>query len=189
MPKKLLIIVTGLPGTGKTTLAKKIAAKFKLPLISKDTIKEILFDELGAQDRTWSKKVGKASYTLLYHFASLMLQNGQSLILESNFCATCDSPKFQKIESRYRCQVLQIICFARGEVLIERFKKRSQNKARHPGHVDSKNLAEFQPRLLKEKIGPLKVKGPIIEIEMTDFKKIDYRNFFKKIEKYAKFKT
>lgn len=35
----LLLIITGHPGSGKTTLAHRLAADFKLPLIYKDGIK------------------------------------------------------------------------------------------------------------------------------------------------------
>ena len=53
-----LVVVAGPPGTGKTTLAAKIAEDFRLPLITKDGIKESLFDSLGTGDREWSRKLG-----------------------------------------------------------------------------------------------------------------------------------
>jgi predicted kinase len=66
--KTLLILISGFSCTGKTTLARKIAEKYSLPLISRDDIKESLFDSLGYSDREWSKKLGIASYDLLYFF-------------------------------------------------------------------------------------------------------------------------
>jgi ribosomal-protein-alanine N-acetyltransferase len=42
-----IVVVAGSPGSGKTTLAKGIAVELGIPLISKDTIKEALFDALG----------------------------------------------------------------------------------------------------------------------------------------------
>lgn len=42
-----LIIINGLPGTGKTTIAKPLASKLGFPLIAKDGIKEFLFDTVG----------------------------------------------------------------------------------------------------------------------------------------------
>jgi len=46
-----LIIINGLPGTGKTTIAKPMAEQLGFPLVSKDTIKEFLFDTIGVSDR------------------------------------------------------------------------------------------------------------------------------------------
>jgi predicted kinase len=46
----LLVVVHGPPAAGKTTIAREIAERLRLPLIAKDTIKEALFDGLGAGD-------------------------------------------------------------------------------------------------------------------------------------------
>ena len=45
------ILVTGIPATGKSTMAKAMSERMKLPVISKDTIKELLFDNVGFQSR------------------------------------------------------------------------------------------------------------------------------------------
>ena len=45
-----LLLVTGLPATGKTTLARLLARRFTAPLLAKDVIKEPLLDVLGAAD-------------------------------------------------------------------------------------------------------------------------------------------
>ncbi len=60
MSKTSLIIILGPPGTGKTTLGKRIAKDLNLPFVHKDGIKELLFDKLGWSDRVWSRKVGIA---------------------------------------------------------------------------------------------------------------------------------
>jgi uridine kinase len=83
--KPILILISGFSCTGKTTLAKKIANRYSLPIIGRDEIKESLYDSLGYSDRDWSKKLGIASYDLLYLFINKLLENKQSLITESNF--------------------------------------------------------------------------------------------------------
>jgi len=46
-----LIILSGIPGSGKTTFSDYLSKELGIPAISKDFIKEILFDDLGFQSR------------------------------------------------------------------------------------------------------------------------------------------
>ena len=84
----LLVIVTGPPCTGKTTLARRLAADLGLPLMSKDTIKETLFEVLGVPDRAGSKRLGGASMELLYTFIEAQLAAGQGCGAEREAQAT-----------------------------------------------------------------------------------------------------
>ncbi len=64
-----LVLVTDAPGSGKTTLAVPLARHLGLPLITKDTIKEALFDTLGTGDHTWSQRLGAASFQVMFALA------------------------------------------------------------------------------------------------------------------------
>lgn len=123
MPKNLLIIITGLPGTGKTTLAKKLAKKFNLPLLCRDEIKEMLFDNLGWKDREWSKKIGKSSYAIFYFFIKFLLKINASFIIETNFDPKFANIKFNELTKKYNFSSLQIRCTTDKKILFERFKK------------------------------------------------------------------
>jgi predicted kinase len=43
-----LVLVNGLPGSGKTTLASQLAAHLSVPWVSKDSVKELLADAFPA---------------------------------------------------------------------------------------------------------------------------------------------
>jgi predicted kinase len=66
-----LIIVTGRPASGKTTLARWLAQEIHLPVVSKDSIREVLFERLGWKDRPWAQLLGRVSIDLMFHFAEM----------------------------------------------------------------------------------------------------------------------
>ncbi len=175
MKKTLLIVISGKPASGKTTLAKAISSRVALPLIHKDAIKEILFDQLGWSDREWSKKLGVASYGLMDYFVVQQLKSGHSLVVESNFKPEFDTEKFRKWKKEYDCEIIQIICRADPKVLFERFSERAQNNERHLGHRDSEHLAEWKSYFLtsSDTADALDVESRIKYVDTTDFSKID----------------
>ena len=181
--KTILIIITGFPGTGKTTLGKKIASKFKLPFICKDDFKEILFDILGSKDREWSKRIGMASYDILYHITEENLKANKSLIIETNFDPKFANKKIMELQLKYGFIPFQIRCIAEGSVLIQRFKDRANSSERHKGHCDGDNLDEWSSVLKKGKIEPLEINGETFDLDTTYFKSIDYEVLFNAIKK------
>jgi len=175
MPKPLVVIIAGPPCTGKTTLGKHIAAELHLPFIHKDGIKELLFDTLGWKDRAWSRSLGAASMTILFHFVEIQLRAGQPFIVESNFAPPLSTTSFLELKEQYDFEPFQIQCQTEGQVLFERFKQRAESGERHPGHVDRVSYEEFKSVLLKGKHEVLDIGGTLFEVDTTDFASIDYK--------------
>ena len=63
---------------------------------------------------------------------------------------------------------------ADGKVLFQRFKERATSGQRHPGHVETLNLGEFKLALLRGRDEVMDIGGRVIEVDMTDFEKVDY---------------
>jgi adenylate kinase family enzyme len=182
--KTPLIIISGPSCTGKTTLAKKISENFNIPFITKDGIKELLFKDLGWSDREWSKKLGTASYSILHYFLESMLAVNKPLIIESNFKSEFESKIILDKITKYNYLPIQIMCQCDGQILFERFKKRSESGQRHPGHCDTSNYDEFKEILLKGKFEPLAIGGEIIIFDSTDLNNLDYESVLTKVKKF-----
>ena len=167
-----VILITGISASGKTTLGRELAKRLNIPFISRDDIKETLFDSLGWEDREWSKKLGRGAFDLLFYFIELLLKANVSFMVESNFRPE-STPTFLALKEKYHFDIVQILCKADGNVLFERFKKRAESGERHPGHVDTVNIESFKESLLSGHWEPLKIEGKIIEVDTTDFEKVD----------------
>jgi predicted kinase len=144
-PVRRLLLVTGLPGTGKTTFARQLARRYGLPLISKDTIKEPLMDRLQAGDdvsaRERSRALSDASFAVLFALARELLALGSSLILEGNFRKGEHEAELGS-EALLRAgipqlSVAQVLCQMPEERRRARLLARRHDPSRHPGHQDA----------------------------------------------------
>lgn len=174
MNTPILVIVSGPPGTGKTTLGRMIAAELKLPYIGKDDIKEILFETLGWSDREWSRKLGAATYEVLFHLIDVELAAGRSFMVESNFRPNEVGTRFAELKARYGFHPVQLQVQTRGDVLFERHFHRETSGDRHPGHAGGAGTSPGGIKeLLAGKYEVLPIGGDVIEVDTTDFNALD----------------
>jgi predicted kinase len=124
-----LFIITGLPGTGKTTLARELARRQDVPLICKDTIKEPLLDVL-VPPPSRSREMSNIAFAVLFSLARELLALGDSLILEGNFRAGEHETPLLAALPPHAPNIIQILCRAAED---ER-RARLLNRAQHAGH-------------------------------------------------------
>jgi hypothetical protein len=156
-----LILITGLPGTGKSTLARMIASRYGLPLICKDTIKEPLLDVIGASARAESRRLSDASFAVMFALARECVRAGTDLILEGNFRVGEHEPVVQSMAATAQeltaaqeptsaqgltsVRLAQVLCRAAEPVRIARLHARATDPSRHAGHRDADIATEPSP--------------------------------------------
>jgi predicted kinase len=156
----LLVVVTGMPSSGKTTVAEGLGRRLGLPRIAKDEIKESLYDSLGAEDVGSSALLGGAAYGLIFALARPMLGSGVSLILEANFFRD-QEPQFAALPEH---RLVQIHCRAPLAVLVERYA----NRSRHAGHHDAEKIEELPARFASGRHEALRLPGDLVELDTTE---------------------
>lgn len=183
MSDPFLVIVSGPPATGKTAIARMIAAELRLRYLGKDEIKEILFETLGWSDRAWSKKLGAATYEVLFLVIGELLRAGLAIVIESDFRAEETGERFRALQKQHGYRAVQILLRSRGDVLLDRHFRRETSGDRHPGHRGGPSSPSGIQELLKGSYEPLPIAGDVIEVDTTDFNLVDLPSLVSRIKR------
>ncbi len=193
------ILVTGIPAAGKSTMAEVMSKKLKLPVISKDTIKELLFDNVGFQSRAEKVKLGIASMEIMYYVADQLMKAGQPFILENNFEYSSEHGMKTLLE-KYQYSALTITLTGDYKVIYQRFLERENSPDRHRGHVvndcyperKENNQETLKPKTItyenfvrgieKRGFDAFCADGRQIKVDTTDFSEINMEELFSQIE-------
>lgn len=191
------ILLAGMPATGKSTMAKVLSKRLKLPAISKDSIKELLFDNVGFQSRAEKVNLGIASMEIMYYTAGQLMKAGQPFILENNFESSEKGMK--NLVEKYQYSALTLTLTGDYKVIYQRFLERESSPDRHRGHVvndcypEKKGNGPEGPKAASisyenyvrgiEQRGfeGFCVAGRQIKVDTTDFSKIDMEELLTQI--------
>lgn len=138
-----IVLVSGSPGVGKTSLAVPLAKALNFTLLSRDDIKETLYEMLNGRpdDREFSKIVGAASWEVLWKLAP----KAPRVVLESNFRPgdPIERARLAALEG----QIVEVHCTCPVEEIIRRYNSRDAEGRRHYAHalheITPDQVAEF----------------------------------------------
>ena len=157
------VVVSGLPGSGKTTLAQRLSPALELPVIDKDVILEDLFASKGVGDARCRRLLSRESDLIFQQQATA--SEGAILVTfwrRPSMAVDSGTPTGWLFE--LPGYIVHVCCVCPPEIAVERLLKRR----RHPGHLDSvRSRAEALTNLRAiASLAPIAI-GPRLDVDTT----------------------
>lgn len=130
------IIASGLPASGKSTLARALAESLAIPVFDKDDLLEVRFERSGSGDVRWRRGLSRSA--------------------DQEFRILAEQSRWAILVSWWKHPLSHV-----DSGTAERFAART----RHPGHLDHRwSYAELRNNFLRQaQLGPLGL-GRVIEV-------------------------
>lgn len=170
MNARLLVVVSGLPASGKTTVGRALSDGLSLPLIDKDDILEALFERLGRGNSDQRHRLSRASDEVLFTLATT-----SRAAVVVNWWNHDDAPAHL---GAITDSLVQVFCNCPVDVAAARFDARE----RHPGHLDGLRTDEHPPgirSLPESRRGPLETRGALVTIDTSG--PVDIESFLEEV--------
>lgn len=124
------ILFSGLPGTGKSSLAEYVGSKLKIPVFAKDWLEaNLVTSKLISSNR--DKLLGFAGYNLLTLLAERQLQIRQSVILDCVASTESIRKKWKDLARQFNAEWLVVECICSDEALLR--ERLADRKREIPG--------------------------------------------------------
>lgn len=161
---RCFVVMSGLPGSGKTTLGRSLARALDLPVLDKDEILEGLFEGLGIGDAEWRSRLSRSADEVLRRLA---LQSSGAVL--ASFWRHPQSASTSGTSTLWLNAlpgpVVEVHCACPPAKAAERFLARQ----RHAGHLDDqKRPDEVVAGFIQlEALGHLGV-GALIQVDTSE---------------------
>jgi chloramphenicol 3-O-phosphotransferase len=153
-----IVVVSGLPAAGKSTLAARLRDELGLPLLSLDTVKEAIVDGMGADVPADRFVVRRAARDIV---VALAAANPQGCLIDIWINPGRDESGFADgLRAIEDARFVEVLCRVPVEIALERYAGRH----RHPAHLPMDDATRRRIEDAAPLIGPLGL-GPHIDVD------------------------
>jgi len=136
----MLVIVCGLQGSGKTTVAKRIAKRLKAKLLRTDVIRKKIAKKPKYTDREKQK-----IYANMFSMATILLKSDKNVVLDATFAKRTNRLRAKNIAKQAKTNFKIIKVIATESVIKKRLGKRSKDASEAKISTYLKHKRLFEP--------------------------------------------
>ncbi|PWT93494.1 MAG: hypothetical protein C5B55_04450 [Blastocatellia bacterium] len=140
--KPKCIIVTGRPGSGKTTLARTLGARLWMPVISRDEIKEGYVNTYGIKHDQLPDDTNGLVSNLFFEIVNYYLVNNISVVIEAAFQHNVWEPRIPKIRELGSTWI--VVCSANDVVATKRHLQRGLERPEREFYHGDTRVAHYR---------------------------------------------
>jgi predicted kinase len=122
MNKPFVVVVTGRPGAGKTTLAHALAQHIHCPALCRDEFKEGYVHTLGGTHASLGPDLNRRLYDIFFETVDVVVSKGVSVVIEAAFQHQVWLPKLTHLASI--ASVAIIVCTIQPQLARSRWVER-----------------------------------------------------------------
>lgn len=139
--RPLVIAVGGIPGSGKTTLSRRISDGLHLPVVCRDAIKEGMHVTHDSDDPAEVRRFSAAAFDVFWSSVGALVDAGSSVVAEAAFHREHAATELGRLAAR--ADVVLVWCEVEPAVATDRYAARAARGERHPAHADERFVAEM----------------------------------------------
>jgi glucokinase len=162
MPQgRRLVMVNGVPASGKSSVAAELARVTGWPVLSLDTMKNPFLTEFGPVDRPTNRRFGAATYRAIFDMIAQFAPDA-TVIVDAWFGFQPAAVLVEGLERAGVTATVELWCHAAPEVIGTRYEARAGSRPQgHPG-------VEYVPELVRlaAAASPVRI-GPVIPVDTT----------------------
>lgn len=200
--KKVLILLAGYPGTGKSYIGNLLRTQVQdIVMVSQDDIKESIWEQAGFSNLDEKETLVGKSWHQYYEMMECCMKEGKPILSDYPFSKK-QRPTLEKLSQQYHYEVITVRLIANLDVLYKRQHQRDIDPTRHLSHIVTSYHAgdvledrlqadallsydEFIHRCTTRGYDTF-VLGHLIEVDMSDFNKVDYPKLIRRIMAFMK---